>query len=284
MCTFLIRRTALIWNSRGIAIFPGGMGTVNELFEALVGAANHKVACPIVVVPDSFYRPVLNTIEKVAVIERGTIIASDFNLVQRSADDADDAVRLLTQPMRYKDSGTQFTLREKLIYLRHELGRGITAVSNLDPAVIVMGSKCSLSESDDEVKFLAALTNSLISSTSFGVRVGVDGLINDVATKSANENTANNNRIQRILMADVMGLVDADAHFESRSAHCKTLLCNAKAAFFLPGDIPMLNVLFALVCEIQTGRRERMPVSLVGHKYWQHDKLKKKGVFDRLQL
>ena len=86
------------------------MGTVNELFEALVGAANHKVACPIVVVPDSFYRPVLNTIEKVAVIERGTIIASDFNLVQRSADDADDAVRLLTQPMRYKDSGTQFTL------------------------------------------------------------------------------------------------------------------------------------------------------------------------------
>ena len=78
-------------------------------------------------------------------------------------------------------------------------------------------------------------------------------------------------------MADVMGLVDADAHFESRSAHCKTLLCNAKAAFFLPGDIPTLHVLFALVCEIQTGRRERMPVSLVGHKYWQHDKLKKKG-------
>jgi hypothetical protein len=116
--------------------------------------------------------------------------------------------------MRYNDSGTQFTLREKLIYLQHELGRGITTVWNLDAAVIVMGSKYALSESDHEVKFLAALTNEVILNTAFGVRVGVGGLINDVATKSATETAmpeeaqANKNRIQRILMTtDAMSLV-----------------------------------------------------------------------------
>ena len=31
MKTFAIRRTALILNSRGVAVFPGGMGTINEL-------------------------------------------------------------------------------------------------------------------------------------------------------------------------------------------------------------------------------------------------------------
>jgi predicted Rossmann-fold nucleotide-binding protein len=68
MRTFVIRRTSLIWNTRGIAVLPGGLGTVNKLFEALVGAADHKVVCPIVVVPESFYMPLLDAIEKAAVL------------------------------------------------------------------------------------------------------------------------------------------------------------------------------------------------------------------------
>ena len=98
MKTFAIRRTALIWNSRGIAVFPGGMGTINELFEAWTGAADRKVACPIVVIPNNFYKPFLDAIEQSAVVERGTIKESDFNLVQRSHD-AEEAIRLLHQPM-----------------------------------------------------------------------------------------------------------------------------------------------------------------------------------------
>lgn len=273
MRTFSIRRTALIWNSRGIAVFPGGMGTINELFEAWVGASDHKVACPIVVIPDSFYRPLLDAIGSVAVLKRGTITATDFNLVQRS-NNVDEAVQLLTQPMREKDSGTQFTLREKLIYLRHELGRGITAASNLLSAAIIVGSRHSLFTSDHEIQFIIGLTKVLMAETSHILRLGVDGLINDVVTECVNEfvpsqASKRNNRIQRILMMEAMGFVDADAYFESRSAHCESLLCNAKAAFFLPADIPTLNVLFALVCEIQTGRREKIPVFLVGCEYWQ---------------
>jgi predicted Rossmann-fold nucleotide-binding protein len=267
MSTFSIRRTALIWNSRAIAVFPGGMGTINELFEAWVGACDGKVVCPIAVVPNSFYKPLLDSIEHVAVEERKLIKASDFHLVLNAGENVDEAVQLLIQPMRYKDSGTQFTLREKLIYLRHELGRGITAVSRLDPAVIVMGSDGDcLSESDREVQFLSDLTTSLLNKTSFGIRLGVAGMIHNVVTKTAQRH---HNRIQRILMTEAMGFIEADAYFESRSAHCETLLCNAKAAVFFPSDLPALNVLFALVCEIQTRRRRRMHVFLVGREYWQ---------------
>ena len=43
MKTFAVRRTALIWNARGIVVFPGGLGTLNELFEAWRAAINRKV-------------------------------------------------------------------------------------------------------------------------------------------------------------------------------------------------------------------------------------------------
>ena len=111
MKTFVIRRTALIWNSRGILVFPGGLGTVNELFEAWLGAADHKVPCPIVVIPYSFWKPLLDAIKAVAAIKRRCLIdESDFNLIQH-ADDVDEAVRLVQQPMRPKEPGTQHCVR-----------------------------------------------------------------------------------------------------------------------------------------------------------------------------
>eukprot|EP00581_Thalassiosira_minuscula_P019421 CAMPEP_0183716672 /NCGR_PEP_ID=MMETSP0737-20130205/10489_1 /TAXON_ID=385413 /ORGANISM="Thalassiosira miniscula, Strain CCMP1093" /LENGTH=493 /DNA_ID=CAMNT_0025945967 /DNA_START=274 /DNA_END=1755 /DNA_ORIENTATION=- len=275
MKTFAIRRTALIWNSRGIAVFPGGLGTINELFEAWVGAADRKVDCPIVVIPTAFYRPFLDAIEQSAVVQRRTIQLSDFNLVEHSSHDAAEAVRLLRQPMRSKKSGTQFTLREKLLYLRHELGRGLTTVSNLRPAIFFMGSVHSLSIRDPEVQFVGSLSKNLVTTTSFGIRIGVGGVIYDAISqavgKVATSNENEDDVIQRILMTDEMAKErnSTDAHFESRSAHCETLIDNAMAAIFLPSDIAALNVLFALVCEIQTKRRTRMPVFLVGRKFWQ---------------
>jgi len=264
MKTFTIRRTALIWNSRGIAVFPGGMGTVNELVEAWTGASDGKVACPIVIIPNSFYDTFLDAIKRVAVIDRGTISLSDFNLIQRSSD-ADEAVSLLQQPMREKERGTQFTLREKLIYLRHELSRGLTVVSRLRPAVIAVGSRY-LSRSDSEVQFISRLGKEIRATTQFGIRLGVTGVINEVLSEGTD---SSGDTIQRILMTDEMQDVEGvDAHFESRAAHCETLLDNTRSAFFLPGDIPTMNILFALVCEIQTRRRAKIPVFLVGVDFW----------------
>ena len=37
--------------------------------------------------------------------------------------------------------------------------------------------------------------------------------------------------------SQAIGLVDANAYFESRSAHCESLLWKAKAALFLPIDL-----------------------------------------------
>ncbi len=272
---------------RGIVVFPGGLGTINELFEAWNGAIENKVPCPIVLVPDDFYAPFLNAIEQNAVIMREIISLSDFNLI-KVANGANEAVESLIRPLRAKDPGTQFSLREKLIYLRHELGRGLTAVSCLHETIVVMGPRKGLHRTDDEVKFIEALAVEILNTTSLAIRIGVSGIIDEVITCcSENLLLSNPNErdvLQRILMAEEIMGTDPDlnsksgtegkcyrvnAHFESRVAHKETLIHNVKAAFFLPGDIPTMDILFTLVCDIQTKRRRRIPVILVGYEFWQ---------------
>lgn len=276
MKTFAIRRTALIWNARGIVVFPGGLGTLNELFEAWRGAINRKVDCPIVVLPIKFYAPLLDAIEEVAVVGRSLISASDFGLVEK-AESPIDAAHLLTQPLREKEMGAQLTLREKLIYLRHELGRGLTAISALPPAVVLIGSRFSLNRTDPEVLFLRDLAKAVVTTSALGVRVGVCGLVDEVVNETVSEvrgyREATDSIIQRVLISEDVesGCPNrpVDACFKSLVAHREILSHNATAAFFLPSDLPSFDILFALVCEIQTERRQRIPVYLVGLEFWQ---------------
>ena len=278
MKTFAVRRTALIWNARGIVVFPGGLGTLNELFEAWRAAINRKVVCPIVVLPSKFYAPFLDAIEDVVVVRRGLISASDFSLIQK-AETPIEAKRVLTQPLREKEEGAQLTLREKLLYLRHELARGLTAISELPPAVVFIGSRYFLNRTDPEVLFLRDVVKAVVTKTTLGVRVGVCGLIDEIVQESVDEvrvrgcRKATDNIIQRVLISEDIdcGSQDKpiDARFKSFVAHREILNHNAAAAFFLPSDLPSFDVLFSLVCEIQTSRRQRIPVYLVGLEFWQ---------------
>ena len=86
--------------------------------------------------------------------------------------------------MRSKASGTQFALRETLIYLRLELGRGLTTVLNLRPAVVFVGSSSSFSVTDPEVQFICRLSEELWMTTALGIRLGVSDAINDAVTES----------------------------------------------------------------------------------------------------
>ncbi len=85
MKTFALRRTALIWNSGGIVVLLCGLGTINELFEAWTGAITQQSCMPNGHSTKQFYSPFLDAIKQSAVIERGTILVSDFNLIQHAS-------------------------------------------------------------------------------------------------------------------------------------------------------------------------------------------------------
>ena len=139
------------------------------------------------------------------------------------------------------------------------------------------GSRYFLNRTDPEVLFMRDVVKAVVTSSTLCVRVGVCGLVDEVVDESVGEvrgyRKATDNIIQRVLISEDIDSGDecrrVDACFKSFVAHREILNHNATAAFFLPSDLPSLDILFALVCEMQTRRRERIPVFLVGLEFWQ---------------
>src|SRR3954451_2429634 len=91
---FFARKTMFVKYAQGFAVLPGGFGTLDELFEALVLVQTHKVTSfPIVLIGRDYWQGLLDWI-KGPVLERGMISAPDVELLNVT-DDVEEAVSLL---------------------------------------------------------------------------------------------------------------------------------------------------------------------------------------------
>ncbi len=89
---FFVRKTMFVKYSNGFVIFPGGFGTLDELFEALTLVQTRKInRFPIVLYDSSYWRGLLQWIETTQLGE-GAISPEDLNLlhVTDSIDEARD--------------------------------------------------------------------------------------------------------------------------------------------------------------------------------------------------
>src|SRR5438876_1770623 len=92
---FFVRKTLLVKYSYAFVVFPGGVGTVDELFEALTLIQTGKIEhFPIVVMGADYWRELLGFIEKMA--RAGTISPQDVRLVY-ATDSVVDALAQIRQ-------------------------------------------------------------------------------------------------------------------------------------------------------------------------------------------
>ena len=91
---FAIRKLHLAMRARALVVFPGGFGTLDELFEILtLRQAGRMGKVPVVLVDEGYWR---RLIRWETLVEEGMIDAADLALM-RFAEDADAAWRLLTE-------------------------------------------------------------------------------------------------------------------------------------------------------------------------------------------
>nr|WP_233153401.1 TIGR00730 family Rossman fold protein [Kineosporia sp. R_H_3] len=91
---FFARKTMFVKYAQGFVVLPGGFGTLDELFEALVLVQTHKVTeFPIVLLGNGFWTGLLDWIRG-PLVERGMISVPDLDLV-RVTDDVDEAVEIM---------------------------------------------------------------------------------------------------------------------------------------------------------------------------------------------
>ncbi|XOV79488.1 MAG: TIGR00730 family Rossman fold protein [Aestuariibacter sp.] len=102
---FAIRKMHFLNRARGLVAFPGGFGTLDELFETLTLIQTKKVkAVPIVLVGKEYWQ---RLIDFTFLVEQGAIDAKDLDLFT-IVDDADQALQCL-------QSAWQTTTQDELI-------------------------------------------------------------------------------------------------------------------------------------------------------------------------
>jgi uncharacterized protein (TIGR00730 family) len=92
---FFVRKVMLVKYSQGFIIMPGGLGTMDELFETATLIQTGKIQkFPIIAMGSDFWLNMVNIRD--AAIAEGTISESDRELYSRT-DDVEEAIRLLAE-------------------------------------------------------------------------------------------------------------------------------------------------------------------------------------------
>jgi uncharacterized protein (TIGR00730 family) len=77
---FFIRKVMLVKYSYAFVVMPGGLGTMDELFEALTLIQNKKIEnFPVVLMGGEYYRPLMGVLAKM--LRAGTIDNTDLDLL-----------------------------------------------------------------------------------------------------------------------------------------------------------------------------------------------------------
>ena len=95
---FFVRKTMFVKYARGFVIFPGGLGTMDELFESLTLVQTGKIEhFPIVLFGSEYWGGLVKWMREV-VLERGAISAGDLELFDIT-DDPEEAAALVARPL-----------------------------------------------------------------------------------------------------------------------------------------------------------------------------------------
>jgi uncharacterized protein (TIGR00730 family) len=100
---FFVRKYLFVKHAVGFVIFPGGFGTLDELFEALTLVQTRKVeAFPIVLVGVSFWSGLVDWMQE-RMIAEGCISQSELNLFE-IVDDAAEAADVILRHIRMSNA------------------------------------------------------------------------------------------------------------------------------------------------------------------------------------
>ena len=92
---FFVRKVMFVKYSQGFVVLPGGMGTIDELFEALTLIQTKKIKKkPIVLIGTAYWGGLFDWIKNVMLEAENNISAADLDLV-KIVDTADEAVAVI---------------------------------------------------------------------------------------------------------------------------------------------------------------------------------------------
>ncbi|HYW35987.1 MAG TPA: TIGR00730 family Rossman fold protein [Balneolaceae bacterium] len=93
---FFARKVMFVKYAQGFIVFPGGLGTLDEFFEAMTLIQTHKVTrFPIILVGTDYWKGLVSWMQE-TMVANGTISPEDIELFKLT-DDVDEAVNIICE-------------------------------------------------------------------------------------------------------------------------------------------------------------------------------------------
>jgi predicted Rossmann-fold nucleotide-binding protein len=265
---FPTRKLMLYANTLGIVIFPGGFGTLDELFEVWrlksAGRLNH----PFVVFGRDFWEPLAEALrQSTSGARRETVPEGVFALV-KLYDEPEEALRSLTTGS--EQTGSEEPLEQLGRRVAHELVEGLRYLEQLTPAVTVLGG--SRLRNDDRSVIACEEIARRLAVAGVPTRAGGPGALSVALARGGH-------RGAEFLPQQAFGMRRRDARnlygadrvqlVNDRLTHKVLLTEGSLAIIALPGGLGTLDELCSVLCQLQTGKITPRPIVLFGADFWQ---------------
>lgn len=260
---FAFRKFALYENVRGIVVFPGGFGTLDELMEVLILKHEGRTRDPIVLAGKEYWQPILDA-WKGAAVRHGADLLADLLDGVMVTDDPKAAIDFMEKAKGVRSFESE--PRELYQRMTRELKLARYVATTQPTAVTVLGGD-KLSPNDPALQ----IARELGARVAGPVRVGNDGQVARALESGGSD-------VQKVLWGDEAeatrgnhGKKRADLHdvtFSERIPHKEVLLRNSSAYVVLPCADRGKDELCSVLCQIQTGKLPHKPLVLVDEAYW----------------
>jgi len=273
---FFTRKVMLTAPSLAFVAYPGGFGTLDEIFEVLdMMEMGYMDRVPFVLVGKEYWEPLFTFLEENAFEKIHSIQHRDLSLVT-IVDNADEAFAVISKnaarvlncslsPQNFHCDGA---INWRIFRIMAEVVEGFEFLTGIIEDVTILGTK-SILPSSPYYKSAEKLGRRL-AEKKFSVITGGGSGIMEAANKGAFE--ANGDSIGIYTKTEDQGRVNP---FMNRSIAFsfpfirKLILTSPSKAFVIfPGGLGTLNQCFEVLILLQTQKMPPVPVILFGKEYW----------------
>ncbi|MEW6283315.1 MAG: LOG family protein [Candidatus Eremiobacterota bacterium] len=264
---FLFRKVALYRNGRAFVSLPGGFGTLDEVFEIWAQTARDQHKGHLGMFQTSFWRPILNSIYDVAVRERKLIDPSSWEQMRYT----DDVRRFLSNmPSKEEVRAGQEPFASVAARMQAEITDTVQILDDLPEAVVMTGGR-GLAPDDPTLSTLRTLSR-MLARDGQTLRVGnppeIAAAVVGGALEGDPEACVQALKLKSEDLPDGNGL-QVVAEQTDFILHRELLTRSARGLVYAPGGLGTLSSLFAALTQMQTRKRERVPIVLVGKSFWE---------------
>jgi len=274
---FFIRKVMLVSPAEAAIIFPGGYGTLDEIFELLDLIEINKIKkIPVIAVGREFWTPLMGFLKECSLKMAGAVKDIDLSLLQ-IVDTAEEAVEIIKKSKVRKmlcnpaEESCGQAMNWRIFRIMAEVVEGFEFLTReVRNDVTILGTKSVM---PDNVFYQGAeKTANLLGKKGFMVITGGGLGIMEAANKGAMAAGAPSigfsMRFEEGGHAIKNAFLTQSLSFNFPFIRKLILTVPSKAFVFFPGGFGTLHQLFEVMTLMKTKKMQEMTVLLYGKKFW----------------